>query len=210
MPTDDRRPLLPPNATFLERAAAEALAEIQRVPIPLRDLIDPWRCPARLLPHLAWSCSIDRWDAAWSERTKRQVIADSFYIHAHKGTLGALKRVVEPFGYVIGVVEWWQEEPPGPRGTFALRIGVEDRGIDEQTYWELERLIDDARPLTRPLAGLSVEISTDLALFGGVITHDGDLLDVWPWQPSDIDVAMPNRHAIHSSDHDIMEVSIHG
>ena len=40
------------------------------------------------------------------------------FIHRHKGTIGALKRVVEPLGYIIKVTEWWQtDDPPG---TFRL------------------------------------------------------------------------------------------
>ncbi|MBN0690801.1 phage tail protein I, partial [Pseudomonas aeruginosa] len=37
-------PLLPRNASELERLAAQALAEIQRVPIPLRTLCNPDTC----------------------------------------------------------------------------------------------------------------------------------------------------------------------
>ncbi|MGC6821114.1 phage tail protein I, partial [Pseudomonas aeruginosa] len=50
-------PLLPRNASELERLAAQALAEIQRVPIPLRTLCNPDTCPANLLPYLAWAFS---------------------------------------------------------------------------------------------------------------------------------------------------------
>lgn len=52
--------LLPRNASDLERQAAQALAQIQRVPIPLRQLWNPNTCPAELLPYLAWSLSVDR------------------------------------------------------------------------------------------------------------------------------------------------------
>lgn len=44
------RPLLPGNATALERLATQALAEIERVPVPIRDLVSPERCPVALLP----------------------------------------------------------------------------------------------------------------------------------------------------------------
>ena len=76
--------LLPNNSTALERQAAQALAEIQRVPIPLRDLCNPNACPVTVLPYLAWAFSVDRWDSNWSEATKRAAIRSSRYIHAHK------------------------------------------------------------------------------------------------------------------------------
>ena len=37
--------LLPANATELERLAAEVLAQIERVPVPLRQLWNPDTCP---------------------------------------------------------------------------------------------------------------------------------------------------------------------
>ena len=46
--------LLPTNASELERLAAEAFAQIERVPVPLRDLWNPDACPVELLPYLAW------------------------------------------------------------------------------------------------------------------------------------------------------------
>ncbi len=74
------------------------------------------------LPGMA--LSVDRWDEAWPESTKRSVIMSSFFVHQHKGTISALRRVVEPLGFLIEVREWWQlgEEP----GTFRLVVGVLD------------------------------------------------------------------------------------
>lgn len=178
--------LLPANATPLERAAAEAAAEIQRVPILLRELWSPWTCPARLLPYLAWAFSVDRWDEDWSEAAKREVIADSFYVHKKKGTIGALRRVVEPLGYLLRVTEWWETEPEGPRGTFALRIGVLETGITDAMYLELERLIDDAKPLTRNITGLDLVGETQGRFYTGAALYDGDITAVMPYQPGDL------------------------
>ncbi|WP_225063529.1 phage tail protein I, partial [Pseudomonas aeruginosa] len=105
--------LLPRNATELERLAAEALAQIERVPIPLRQLWNPTTCPVALLPYLAWAFSVDRWDSTWPERVKRQVIRDAYLVHSHKGTLSALRRVVEPVGSLTDILEWWQQTPAG-------------------------------------------------------------------------------------------------
>ncbi len=46
----------------------------------------------------------------WPEATKRAVIRDAYFIHCHKGTIGAIRRVVEPLGYLIEVREWWQPQ----------------------------------------------------------------------------------------------------
>ena len=129
--------LLPLNSTQLERAIEAAFAE--KTEIPLRTLYNPDTCPVQLLPWLAWTWSVDRWDNKWSEAVKRSAIRSAFYVHAHKGTIGALRRVVEPLGYLIEVIEWWQTTPKGVPGTFALKVGVLDTGITEEMYLELER-----------------------------------------------------------------------
>lgn len=187
----DGTPLLPPNGTPLERAAAEALAEIQRVPVPLRQLWHPATCPARLLPYLAWAFSVDRWDPTWSDAAKREVIATSFYVHRKKGTISALRRVVEPLGYLLEVTEWWETAPEGNPGTFALRIGVLDTGITDEMYLELERLVDDAKPLTRHITGLDLLGETRGTCHIGAAVYDGDVTAVLPYQPGETEVTGP-------------------
>lgn len=197
------RPLLPGNATALERLATQALAEIERVPVPIRDLVSPERCPVALLPYLAWAFSVDRWEAGWSEATKRQVIRSAWFVHAHKGTIGALRRVVEPLGYLIRVTEWWQTTPTGPRGTFALDIGVLDSGITEVMYEALTLLIDDAKPLSRHLTGLAISLEARGPVTVGAAVMDGETLTVYPYDPGPIVVgseALRFAAAEHSID----------
>ncbi|WP_447045334.1 phage tail protein I [Vreelandella sp. H-I2] len=200
--SNQRRPLLPGNASRLERAAAEALADIQRVPVPLRQLWNPYTCPERLLPYLAWAFSVDRWDPAWSTAAKREVIATSFYVHRKKGTIAALRRVVEPLGYLLEVDEWWQTAPEGEPGTFALRIGVLETGITDEMYDELTRLIDDAKPLTRHITGLDLLGETRGAIHLGCTVYDGHETTVYPYvaQETQTTGAIYIGGALHSID----------
>ena len=174
------QPLLPRNATPLERQAAQALAQIQRVPISLRLLWNPDLCPLELLPYLAWSFSVDRWDSAWSEAAKRAAIRAAYYIHSHKGTIGALRRVVEPLGYLIEIIQWWEEVPEGVAGTFKLKIGVLETGITEEMYQEMTFLIDDAKPRSRHLTGLAIILETAGSFHVGACVYEGDELTVYP------------------------------
>ncbi|MBV6287494.1 phage tail protein I [Pseudomonas aegrilactucae] len=178
--------LLPLNSTPLERAVEAA--SVEDLQIALRTLYNPDTCPAHLLYQLAWAWSVDRWDEKWSEAVKRSVIRSAFYIHAHKGTIGALRRVVEPFGYLIEVVEWFQTVPEGVAGTFALKVGVSDEGISEEIYRELTWLIDDARPVSRHMTGLAISMETTGGVYLGASLYDGDELDIYPPAPRDIDV----------------------
>ncbi|QKJ72663.1 phage tail protein I [Pseudomonas rhodesiae] len=178
--------LLPLNSTQLERAIEAALAE--KTEIPLRTFYNPDTCPVHLLPWLAWTWSVDRWDTRWPEAVKRSAIRSAFFVHAHKGTIGALRRVVEPLGYLIEVLEWWQTAPKGIPGTFALKVGVLDTGITEEMYLELERLVDDAKPVSRKLTGLAISLETQGALNIGVAMYEGDEINVYPPMQRDIEV----------------------
>ncbi|QHQ16224.1 phage tail protein I [Pectobacterium parmentieri] len=176
--------LLPVGSSELEIAAAEACAELSRTPIPLRQICNPDLCPVNLLPYLAWAFSVDRWDEKWPEVIKRQAIKDAYFIHRHKGTVGALRRVVEPFGYLIRIIEWWQYG--GVPGTFRLDIGVQQQGITEETFLELERLIADAKPVSRHLLGLNINLDTQGAAYVAAASYSGDTLTVYPYFPETI------------------------
>lgn len=178
--------LLPINSTQLERAIEAASAD--RTVIPLRSLYNPTTCPVHLLPHLAWAWSVDRWDDRWTEAAKRNAIRASFYIHSRKGTIGALRRVVEPLGYLLEVIEWWQTLPEGVPGTFALKVGVLDTGITEEMYEELTRLIDDAKPVSRHMTGLAISLETTGYIGIGAFVSEGEVIDVYPPTPRDIEV----------------------
>ncbi|WP_261644393.1 phage tail protein I [Erwinia mallotivora] len=181
--------LLPVGSSALEVAAADACAVIETLPVPLRRLWSADNCPVELLPYLAWAWSVDRWDAGWSESTKRAVVKASQYVHRHKGTSGAIRRVVEPLGYLIRLVEWWKtgDEP----GTFRLEVGVLDTGITGEMYHELERLIADAKPCSRHLTGLSINLDASGVLPVAAACYSGDELTVYPYTPEIITVSGP-------------------
>ncbi|MEE4079939.1 phage tail protein I [Pseudomonas viridiflava] len=179
--------LLPLNSVSLELAIEVATDETTQ--IPLRTLYNPQTCPAHLLYHLAWAWSVDRWDENWSESVKRAAISASFYIHQHKGTIGAIRRAVEPLGYLIDVQEWWQTAPLGTPGTFALKVGVLDTGITEEMYQELTFLIDDAKPVSRHMLELAISLETTGRFYIGVSVSEGDEIDVYPPVPRDIEVS---------------------
>lgn len=173
--------LLPVGSSALEVAAAAACASLQKLPVPLRTLWDPQTCPVELLPYLAWAWSVDRWDQTWPEETRRSVVASSQFIHRRKGTIAAIRRVVEPLGYLINIHEWWQTgEPPG---TFRLDIGVVENGITEEMYNELERLISDAKPCSRHLIGLAIQLDVNGRLPVAAACYSGDELTVYPYTP---------------------------
>ena len=177
--------LLPPGSSQLERRAAEACAGISDLNVPLRDLWNPARCPVKFLPYLAWAFSVDRWDEKWTAAEKRKAVTDAFYIHRRKGTVAAIRRVIEAMGFSMSIAEWW--EVADPRGTFRLTIDVNDVGITEEIVRELERLIGDARPVSRHIAQLSISTKTTGNIFIAAAINDGNIITVYPadYQPND-------------------------
>ncbi|MCI4210888.1 phage tail protein I [Dickeya dianthicola] len=192
--------LLPPSASDFMRHVASSTQHLSEIAVDLDTLWDVGRCPAQLLPYLAWALSVDRWDKRWSEQTKRQVIKAAWLVHRQKGTIAALRRVVEPFGYLIRITEWWQTG--GQPGTFRLDIGVQDAGITEETYLELERLIADAKPVSRHLLGLNIvmDCAGEIPIAAG--QYSGDALTVYPYFPETITTGGADRRAaaVHLSD----------
>ncbi|WP_459614360.1 phage tail protein I [Bordetella sp. 2513F-2] len=203
----DPETMLPPGSTPLERNLAQGMAAIAEVPVPLRSLRRSATCPASLLTWLAWERSVDRWDDAWSEEAKRGAVANSFFVHKHKGTIGALRRVVEPLGYLLEVTEWWQMQPEGRRGTFQLSIGVLNNGVTDSMYAELERLIDDAKRLSQHLIGLAITLEVRTEANHAVASYDGDVLTVYPYQPTEISVSAMTSYGVR--DHTIDTLTVY-
>lgn len=171
------------GSSVLEQRAAEACAVISDLSVPLRDLWSPWKCPAKFLPYLAWAFSVDRWEETWSESEKRQAVSDAFWIHQRKGTVAAVRRVIETLGYSMTLQEWW--EVADPAGTFRLEIDLNDIGITEQMIKELERIIGDAKPESRHLAQMTIATSSRGTAHIGAISFVGEEISVYPsgYQP---------------------------
>lgn len=109
--------LLPPNATPQERSISRSVD--RPVPVPVRTLWNPATCPEGILPWLAWSLSVDEWDAAWPIDRKRAAIAASVETHRRKGTIGALRRALQSLGYEVEI-----DETTGEAYTFRLLFKV--------------------------------------------------------------------------------------
>lgn len=166
------------GSSVLEQQAAEACAVISDLSVPLRDLWNPWRCPVKFLPYLAWAFSVDRWEETWSETVKRQAVSDAFWIHQRKGTIAAVRRVIETLGYSMTLQEWW--EVADPAGTFSLEIDLNDIGITESMIKELERIIGDAKPVSRHISRLTLSASTYGTAYTGAAIVDGEVITVYP------------------------------
>ena len=181
--------LLPPNASELERAAEGAIrARLTAVPIPLASLWRPDTCPAPLLPWLAFALSVDQWSDRWPEAIQRDVIRQSYEIHALKGTVYSLRHALRTAGYgeaeiqegldagrYDGAIRHNATHYHGPNPGYWARYRV--TLAEAQTIYEaaqVKRLLADTQPARSELVSLAYNqlLSYDGgARYGGQYTH---------------------------------------
>lgn len=170
--------LLPPSSTAWMRSTEAATARLSGITVAIRTLWTPTACPVDLLPYLAWALSVDRWDKDWPPERKIAVIQRSYWLHRRKGTRAAVRRVIEDMGFSATFAEWFDvgDEP----GTFRLEIDLNDIGITEPMIYELERIIGDAKPVSRHISQLTLSASAYGTAYAGVVIADGEVITVYP------------------------------
>ena len=184
--------LLPPNSTQLERNVCEATAQATNLDVNIKTITTLKNTPKDFLPLIAWQNSVDRWNRDWSEKQKIAQIKASFQIHQKKGTVAALKEITKAFGYSLTVTEWWQEEPTNTPGTFQITIDTEGNELTESGYNTLVSLLNDAKPLTRELKGIELNVvsvrgDTNVAC----AMYDGEDVTIYPKQNESIPFIYP-------------------
>lgn len=168
--------LLPINATPSEIAQAQTVARLSDVPIPVRAVYRPQECPAALLPWLAWAFSVDEWNPEWTDQQKRDAIVASAYVHRHKGTVGAMKRALEAFGFETDLIEW----PAGDPYTFSIQIDVESSPgpASASDYDEAERIALSAKNVRSHLTGINAAGKTSGIFYTGGVAINGETVTV--------------------------------
>lgn len=172
--------LLPDSATHFERELAALSAELDAIdPIVIETLWDAWRCPAALLPWLAWALSVDVWEDGWPETLKRQTIADSPDYHRIKGTVQAVMAALALAQRPVELTEWGDQVPTGRRGT--SRIFVETTLDDVPRILRAIRpLVMSAKPKSRPIVFGAGELASGVPVISAGLLVD-ELVTVEPY-----------------------------
>ena len=170
--------LLPPSSGAWLRHTEAGTARLSAITVALRTLWTPTACPVDLLPYLAWALSVDRWDKAWPADRKITAIQRSYWLHRRKGTRAAVRRVIEDMGFSATFAEWFEvgDEP----GTFRLEVDVNEVGLTQKTLSELNRLIDDAKPVSRHPSQLNVAAKVRGKIHVGSTLCSGDIISIYP------------------------------
>jgi len=172
--------LLPDSATHFERELAALSAELDDIdPIVIETLWDAWRCPAALLPWLAWALSVDVWEDGWAEPVKRQAIADSPDYHRIKGTVQAVTSALALAQRPFELTEWFNQVPMGRRGT--SRVFVETTLDDVGRVLKAVRpLVMSAKPKSRPIVFGAGEMASGIPVISAGLLVD-ELVTVEPY-----------------------------
>ncbi|WP_288739563.1 phage tail protein I [uncultured Rheinheimera sp.] len=172
--------LLPPNSSELENLLSQVADRATDIPLAIRDILNPWKCPTSLLPWLAWSRSVDEWSDSWSEQKKRAVIAASFSVHKTKGTIGSVKRAIGALGYNTRVSEWF--ETNGPAYTFDINVDISNEPLSENQYRQLIAIVNNTKN-ARSAYQLKVNATVDGQFHVAAAITIADLIIVNPYQP---------------------------
>ncbi len=125
-----------PLVKLIDRLAARQLDAI-----PVNRIFNQWSpndCPAHLLGHLAWAVSVEEWDSAWPEETKRTVIRTSADVHRHKGTAYAVREALVAMGYNNVTLNEYRKFWVGTTKTLDGSWNLD--GSETLGGWQFERL----------------------------------------------------------------------
>ncbi|EPO5730152.1 TPA: phage tail protein I [Klebsiella oxytoca] len=170
--------LLPPSSTAWLRYTEAGCARLSAITVALRTLWTPTASPVDLLPYLAWALSVDRWDKDWPADRKIAAIQRSYWLHRRKGTRAAVRRVVEDMGFSATFAEWF--EVGDTPGTFRLEVDIKEVGLTAKTLAELNRLINDAKPVSRHLAQLNIAAKVRGDIRVGSTLSSGEIISIYP------------------------------
>lgn len=171
--------LLPPNRTTFERNVTTVAAKNTELAVAIKSLASIDDAPDQFLSFLAWQYSVDSWDTSWQPSLQRQLIKKSFKQHQHKGTRAAIRQVLSQFGYTAVFEEWYESDPMGIPGTFVLTLDLNGRELSEEVYQEVNRLIADAKPASRHLTNLTINVQPIVTPYYAVGCHAAETVTLY-------------------------------
>lgn len=180
--------LLPSNATALERDLESVGTRITSLSDDLSLVRDPDRCPAAILPWMAWGMGIESWDNAWPEETQRRVINDAISQHRTKGTKAAVVKALEQLDFTVELSEWFDngDDPY----IFRLKVFSGDLSLAEgagpQVHQRILQQIKFAKPVrSHAIIETGEDFVTDVPVLRGAKVRRRSCTRNELWHPSE-------------------------
>lgn len=169
--------LLPPNSTKFELYFHDAFSRVSDVSTPARTFNNPMVAPSVALPWLAWEQSVDYWNRDWDEEQKRNTIASAYFVHCHKGTIGALELALQALKINVRVEEWHKMSPVGTPYTFKINIESNQIGVTQAQIKELLKIVQNSKNLRSHLTGITLTVKSDSEIFIAASAQIGNEID---------------------------------
>ncbi|ENA90544.1 phage tail protein I [Escherichia coli 2864350] len=180
--------LLPPpplasdeRFSILANIAAERFAQLDltALMVYLIDQVDASALPA--LAEQFHAQGLEGWLFTTDEREKRELIKQAIELHKYKGTIWAVRRVLEILSLPGTISEWF--EYGGRAYFFKVDIALVDKGLDENLFNDLVELIHEYKNTRSKLEALIVWIINQSAIpVIGCALYGGELTTVLPFQ----------------------------
>ena len=117
----------------------------------LKKNLSPVSCDVKFLPWWASNYGMPFYNSEWTEKTQRDVVLRFRIIHKIRGSLAALKRLMDIFGVIVEVSEWFDSNPLSDPYTFDVGVFINDNdfGIGRKAEAQMRQIIDWVKPLSR-------------------------------------------------------------
>ena len=161
--------ILPPNATYMERALEATIARTTDLDVAIGTLWNLDQMPSHLkpilLPYLAWSLGVEIWSDEMTIMQKEQMIRDYLVIRALRGTKAAIEKTYQALNVAVEIIE----NPVSkryPKGEpFKFKLKISSQPIPLELKEEIRRLTDLLKPLrTNYFIDIEVTFLSNIAL----------------------------------------------
>ena len=169
--------LLPPNSTKFEINFEQAFARVSDVSTPARTFNNPMLAPSVALPWLAWEQSVDYWNREWNDEQKRNTIASAYFVHCHKGTIGALELALSSLNIAVRVEEWHKMSPTGSPFTFKIHIESNKIGVTQAQVQELLKIVQNSKNLRSHMVGQTITVKSEAEVYTAAVTQLGNEIE---------------------------------
>ena len=166
--------LLPPTASDLEKDLVRSFDRdlftglnffSDDDAIPIKNLYNPDKLSAQLLPYIAYVLSVDFWDDTWSDSQKREVIRDAYKVQSKKGTLQSVRDACQSLGFTVSMIT---ENVGGNWAVYDIEIA---QPISNSVAAVLRNLIEVTAPLRNEL--MTISYTAAQHNYDGSIQYDG-------------------------------------
>ncbi|WP_419768586.1 phage tail protein I [Arcobacter sp.] len=152
----DFKSILPPNEDAVQRTIEKLGAETFDFQELEKVTINPLDCDASLLPHLALDLDVSI--LGLDEMEARKYLQNAREIIRLHGTVWAVNSAASSvFGDEIEVEPWNKHD--GVAGTYKIKVNVTpEKSVTDENLNKTIRLIDDAKPESRHLSGITINM----------------------------------------------------